>query len=186
MVESPSFTADLTQSDEAPLQLYIQQQKLLEIKIKTLNTVTIIAVAVYTLIILGSFFYEKYLSYVTIFVFTCLGIGFFATGILMIFSLKSYFTEFYDKVSCVLWGATMLLAIPMFLRAINWVMQKNYQDYYDLYYGNLAYSNAIYCLLTTIFPVVAQMASLIFGAYRRHKANETKINHSSSDRILSR
>lgn len=86
--------------------------------------------------------------------FICLGIGFLSIGILMIYSLKKNFEDFYIKVKRVLWAATLLLAIPMFLRAINWVLQISVENYKNVYENNIAFSNAIYCLLTTIFPVV--------------------------------
>jgi hypothetical protein len=49
----------------------------------------------YTVLILGSYFYEKYLSVVTVFVFIILGVGFLTVGILMISLLKNHFPEFY-------------------------------------------------------------------------------------------
>jgi len=62
---------------------------------------------------------------------------------------------FYNKVKCVLWLATLILAIPLFLRALNWfviIEDKKYEVYYD---NNISYANAIYLILTTIVPVCA-------------------------------
>ena len=101
-----------------------------------------------------------------------LGIGFFTTGIFMIRAIKLHFVEFYEKVNCALWTATILLAVPMFLRAINWFGQNQFPAYESFYYANIAYSNAIYCIVTTIFPVAAQMASLIFGMLNNRKNPE--------------
>ncbi len=113
--------------------------------------------------ILASYFFPVRISYVTIFIFVCLGVGFFTAGIVMILSIKKHFVEFYDKVSCALWTATFLLAVPMFLRAVNWLLQNFSKSYLKFYNDNIIYTNACYSLLTTIFPVCAQMASLIFG-----------------------
>lgn len=54
-------------------------------------------------------------------VFSCLGFGFLIVGILMLIAIKNNFAMFYNKVKCVLWLATLMLAIPLFLRAINWI-----------------------------------------------------------------
>jgi hypothetical protein len=60
--------------------------------------------------------------YATLAVFMLLGLGFLTVGLLMITALKRNFEDFYSKVSCGLWAATFLLDIPMFIRAINWIM----------------------------------------------------------------
>ena len=39
----------------------------------------------------------------------------------MLIAIKNNFAMFYNKVKCVLWLATLMLAIPLFLRAINWI-----------------------------------------------------------------
>jgi hypothetical protein len=54
-------------------------------------------------------------------VFIILGVGFLTVGILMISLLKNHFPEFYQNVGKLLVFATLLLAIPMFMRAINWI-----------------------------------------------------------------
>ena len=99
--------------------------------------------------------FEVILEIVTVFVFLSLGIGFLATGLLMINAIKNHFTEFYIKVGCILWAATLLLAIPMFLRGINWYLMLQSDNYAIAYDSHIAESNAIYCILTTIFPVCA-------------------------------
>lgn len=118
------------------------------------------------------------MALVTVFVFIGLGIGFLTTGLLMIHAIKNNFTEFYLKVGCILWAATMLLAVPMFLRGINWFLQIQSANYSDAYNSHIAESNAIYCILTTIFPVCAQMASLIFGLYKNKDPKPTKLTQS--------
>lgn len=62
----------------------------------------------------------------------------------------------------------------MFIRAFNWVLQVFVPKYFTLYSNHLATSNSIYALFSTILPVVAQMASLIFGLMRPKKADELK------------
>ena len=80
-------------------------------------------ICLYTCIIAGSvMFYDLIPVYATLVVFMLLGLGFLTVGLLMITALKRNFEDFYSKVSCGLWAATFLLAIPMFIRAINWIM----------------------------------------------------------------
>lgn len=145
--------------------------------------ITKVLIALYIVETIASFWFPKtdVQSFCIIGVFTSLGIGFLTVGILMIYSLKTYFTEFYNKVRCVLWAATLMLSIPMFLRASNWILQEMSPKYYRVYYDNIAIANACYALITTIVPVVAQMASLIFGAYRRHKIEGTARTSSAND-----
>lgn len=117
------------------------------------------------------------LALVTVLVFLSLGIGFLATGILMIQAIKNHFTEFYLKVGCILWLATMLLAVPMCLRGLNWFLILRSNGYEKAYDSHLSISNAVYCILTTIFPVCAQMASLIFGLYKKKAPKDQKQNN---------
>lgn len=142
----------------------MRHQKELELKIDKLNKITIGLVFAYTFVIIFSSMmdlsaqpikFRVITAIVTVFVFLSLGIGFLATGLLMIFAIKNHFTEFYIKVGCILWAATMLLAVPMFLRGINWYLILKSDNYANAYDKHIAESNAIYCILTTIFPVCA-------------------------------
>jgi hypothetical protein len=139
-----------------------------------MNIVTVTMVVLYTAAMLGAWWYDPEVAYITIFVFLALGIGFFAVGMVMVRLLKRHFVEFYEKMGAKLIGATMLLSIPMFLRALNWICQEQIDSYYNLYYNNISYSNAIYAILTTIVPVGAQMASLIFGALNKQNKQKSK------------
>ncbi len=88
-----------------------------------MNKITIGSIVLYTVLILGSYFYQQYITILTVFVFIILGMGFLTVGILMITLLKNHFPEFYENVNKLLIIATLLLAIPMFMRAINWIGQ---------------------------------------------------------------
>ena len=87
-----------------------------------MNIITIVIIIIFTCLMFIGFFFRKVSDYTILYTFIFLGIGFFITGVLMIFSIKNNFFEFYQKVSTVLWFATILLSIPMFLRGINWVL----------------------------------------------------------------
>jgi hypothetical protein len=51
--------------------------------------------------------------------FMFLGFLFFAVGIGMNYSLRNYFPDLYRNYRCLLWSATFLLTIPLFVRAIR-------------------------------------------------------------------
>jgi len=103
-----------------------------------------------------------------------LGAGFLTAGLFMIQALRRYFTDFYIKVRCILWCATLVLAIPMFIRAVNWFTLELYSPYNAYYMDKIAYTDAVYVALTTILPVVAQMSSMIFGHFKRTKQQTEK------------
>lgn len=131
-----------------------------------LNSITFVAIGVFTALILCGYWLDKFMSYFILYTFVGLGFGFLIVGIWMVHTIKNNFTEFYQKAGCKLICATLLLSIPMYLRGINWFFQINSQTYYDFYYKWIAYTNAVYAILTTVVPVVAQMSSLIFGALK--------------------
>ena len=101
-----------------------------------MNILTAVIELLYTIAVLVTVFlqYETTLTLLTISVFVCLGFGFIIAGIKMIFTISVHFTDFHQKVSCLLWLATMLLAIPMFIRAVNWAFltaNPTYMKWYN-------------------------------------------------------
>jgi len=62
----------------------------------------------------------------------------------------------------------------MFIRAVNWSTLELNDDYNTYYMDNIAYTDALNLLLTTIIPVVAQMSSMIFGHFKRMKQQDQK------------
>jgi hypothetical protein len=71
--------------------------------------------------IAGAWWYDTELADVTVLVFAGLGLGFLTIGLTMLVVLKRYFTQLYDKIGSKLIIATILLSVPMFIRAINWL-----------------------------------------------------------------
>jgi len=65
--------------------------------------------------------------------FFLLGFGFLVTGIFMLKSLKGHFPIFYKKMGCPILAATLLLAIPLEIRALNWLLQSKEGGYYNFY-----------------------------------------------------
>ena len=122
--------------------------------------------------IAGAWWYDTELADVTVLVFAGLGLGFLTIGLTMLVVLKRYFTQLYDKIGCKLIIATILLSVPMFIRAINWLGQIESEAYHNFYDTNIAYTNAVYAILTTMVPVVAQMSSLIFGALKNQRDSD--------------
>lgn len=58
------------------------------------------------------------------FMYCFLGITFFAVGLTMIILLRNHFPEFYKNYRCLLWLATILLTLPLFIRTL-----KDYEYY---------------------------------------------------------
>lgn len=147
----------------------MQEQKLLEERTKALNIFAGISICIYTGAMAGAWWYDADLGIMTLFVFAGLGIGFLSVGLTMLIVLKRHFTSYYEKIGCKLIIATILLSVPMFIRAINWLGQLESTAYLTFYDNNIAYTNAVYAILTTMVPVVAQMSSLIFGVLKNQK-----------------
>ena len=127
---------------------------------------------VYTLAVFSTTPFPELIEYVTLVTFFMLGFGFLVTGILMLCSLKSHFPIFYQKMGCAIFAATFLLAVPLEIRACNWFLQSKEGGYFNFYQNHFSTADALYAVLSTIVPVVAQLGSLIFGALRRKKVEE--------------
>jgi hypothetical protein len=76
----------------------------------------------YTLAVISTTLFPELIEYVTLVTFFMLGFGFLVTGILMLRSLKNHFPIFYKKMGCAIFAATLLLAIPLEIRAVNWFL----------------------------------------------------------------
>ena len=113
-----------------------------------------------------------HLDVYTLFCFTVLAIAFLIAGVLLIKSLKINFPKFYNEYRHILIIATVLLAVPLFFRAVfNGIKLcfPRFMKYVDEpnYTRNAIY-NMIFFSLTTYLPILSQMMSLVFG-FLRHK-----------------
>jgi len=83
----------------------------------------------------------------------------------MALSLRKYYPEFYQEYNKLIWIATFLLALPLFIRGINANLYAKPDGKYNKFYTNhFSIFNSAYIFFSTIVPVVAQMGTLIFGA----------------------
>ena len=100
--------------------------------------------------------------------FTFLGLAFFYTGVTMNFSLKRYFPQFYMNYRCLLWAACFSLTIPLFLRALVNLSERESGKFQRWFVNpdNEAYSLTVYLILSTYIPIITQMSSLVFGFLR--------------------
>lgn len=73
----------------------------------------------------------------------------------MALSLRKYYIDFYLEYGKLIWIATFCLALPLFLRALNEYLYSKQLRYYDYYSAHFASVNAIYVMLSSIFPIVA-------------------------------
>lgn len=116
------------------------------------------------------------------YMFSLLGILFMVTGIVMAVSLKKHYPEFYNEYGCLIWAATLCLALPLFMRGLNSYLYNTQKKYFHFYGNHFAFMNSTYVVMSSILPVVAQMMSLIFGAKQvQEKANKNKQNNLTFD-----
>lgn len=105
--------------------------------------------------------------------FCFLGVVFFTVGLIMNVSLSKHFPEFYQKYKCLLWTATLLLTIPLFIRtAKDYIFYHNdaFAYWYD---AHLSVTNTVFAIISIVLPIVTQTASLVFG-YMRNMENKSK------------
>jgi len=93
-----------------------------------LNNLTIAIITLYTLGVIGASCFW-WVDYLTLTVFFLLGFGFFVTGLMMMNSLKKHFPQFFKKMGCVIFAATLMLTIPLEIRALNWFLQNKQGKY---------------------------------------------------------
>jgi hypothetical protein len=95
---------------------------LLQKQTSVLNKLTIFFISFYTLAVFSTAAINYIIEYVTLVTFFLLGVGFLITGVMMLRSLKNHFPIFYKKMGCPIFAATLLLAIPLEIRACNWFL----------------------------------------------------------------
>lgn len=113
--------------------------------------------------------------------FTSLGVVFLISGIVMALSLKKYYFDFYAEYGRLIWIATFSLALPLFLRGINSYLYKKHGQYFNYYSNHFALVNSLYVFFSSIVPIVAQMASLIFGAKHQYEKKQKTKNRSAKE-----
>lgn len=91
---------------------------------------------------------------VTSIMFCFLGVVFFAVGVIMNISLSNHFPEFYSKYRCLLWTATLLLTIPLFIRTVKDYLYYHNDEFANWYENNLAYTNTLFAILSTVLPII--------------------------------
>lgn len=157
MNESSIQVQNVNEVEDQGIQLYNAQQKILASRVQIINIITAVSITLYAVTIIASVIlvWPLALSYVTILVFFCLGTGFLIAGLLMITALRKYFVDFYNSVNTVLWVATLLLTVPMFIRAVNNALRIWIEPYETWYMDNIMITDSMNIVITTFFPVVA-------------------------------
>lgn len=87
----------------------------------------------------------------------------------MALSLRKYYPDFYKEFGALIWVATALLALPLFMRALNSHLYAKDAKYTKFYMSHFAFVNSSYIFFSSIIPIMAQMASMIFGARHQYK-----------------
>jgi hypothetical protein len=86
--------------------------------------------------------------------FNILGVVFLGTGMIMIFTVKSHFPTFFEEFGRLLWIATLLLTLPLFIRGINSYYFGKNGGYKTWYLNNYALVNSFYVTFSTILPIL--------------------------------
>ena len=161
-------------------------QKILKVK-SQLTLLATVTVTIYITVYASLFLYgclgdfpdvetweEKvffHLDVYTLMCFTVLAVTFSVVGILLIRALKTNFPKFYIQYRHILIIATVLLAVPLFFRAVFDGIKlcfPSFMNYVDSNYTRNALYNMIFFTLTTYLPILSQITSLVFG-FLRHK-----------------
>jgi len=110
--------------------------------------------------------YLQPINEVTSYMFLFLGLIFFTVGVIMNISLSHHLPDFYKNYKCLLWTATILLTCPLFIRAAKDYAYYHSDGFYLFYDSHWVLDNTLYCILSTVLPVVTQTSSLVFGVMR--------------------
>jgi len=109
------------------------------------------------------------------YVCTILGIMFFFVGVLMIFTTRKYCPKFFEEFGVGLSISTFILTISMILKGLNLYLFDNNRPYQNLYQTNYSLAFTISVLTSTVLPILAQIAILLFGMRKiEHKEKESQ------------
>jgi hypothetical protein len=93
-------------------------------------------------------------------------------GTVMALKVKSYYPDFYKEYGKLLWVSSCLLAFPLYIRAINTILMQTSKPYWTYYNAHFTFCNTTYVLLSSAFPLLLQLMSLMFGAASLKKKDE--------------
>lgn len=115
--------------------------------------------------------------------YTFLGLVFFVAGVLLIFKLKIHVEAFYTLVKGKIWMATIILSITSLIRGIlnliRYFTALNDRIYYSQQ-DNTSFAPAFlfsYFILSDVFPMLAQLLSMIFGLIRNREDKKMNSLH---------
>lgn len=88
------------------------------------------------------------------YMFCLLGTVFFTVGVIMNVSLARHFPDFYQKYSCLLWTATILLTVPLYIRTVKDWGYYHLTDFRAWFDKNFTVANTFYAVLSLVLPIV--------------------------------
>ena len=100
--------------------------------------------------------------------FFLLAIVFLTVGIMLFLTLKRVSVDFYEDHKSRLWGALVLLTLPLSFRSILDGLNNipKWKAFINKTPSTVAVYNLIFFLITTYLPVLTQISSLVFGYLR--------------------
>lgn len=103
-------------------------------------------------------------------VFTILGSIFLFAGVAMLMTLKNHFRPFYLEYGRLLKFATIILALPLFIRAFFDGLRVADQNFSDKFVETgtifVPLYDCLFFLFTELIPILSQIFSLTFGLIR--------------------
>lgn len=88
------------------------------------------------------------------YMFCLLGTVFFTVGVIMNVSLARHFPDFYKQYSCLLWTATILLTVPLYIRTAKDYAYWHIPQFRLWFDSHFSLVNTVYAVLSLVFPIV--------------------------------
>ena len=85
--------------------------------------------------------------------YAAMGTIFLFSGVLMGCSVRKFYPEFYQEYGKYIWIVTILLALPLYYRAID-NSSIHGTRYIKYYFHHFAFVNCTYIILSSILPVI--------------------------------
>lgn len=122
--------------------------------------------------------------------FYTLFLVFLVAGTKLLFTFKACYKEFYNEFRCLLWSTTIILTIPLCVRATCDLLTdfRMWNAYWSKSSELLTSYNLLFFILTTYIPIVGQTSSLVFGFLRlikkesRQQTNQDELDPGRSYR----
>ena len=87
-------------------------------------------------------------------VFSLLALVFFIVGVMLLHTLKTTYSEFYNDYKAILWATTLLLTLPLLFRGIFDFLELA-PKWSKFWNNRITIYNSIFFILTDYFPILS-------------------------------